>query len=149
MQFLKRLLKRVHMFRRHHWQDGDLMRLLGETGPTTLAYDEALMKDAKFDLKIEATTTLPYDRERRINEADTLFGAVPTQTTLRKSLEARDMDADDIELIVAEWLGMQMAEAIGESEGGEGGGEFGGGETGPPETAAMENAPTPEAMTAP
>lgn len=144
-RFIEALMRRIHMFRKHYWQDGDTIRVIGqktltqpleeappqegeedEEDPGAVAADAqemidetatlftAEMASSKFDLKIEAVTTLPYDREKKIQEAQAVFGMVPTAIVLRKLLEA--LGWDEAEEIVQEWYSAQVAQAEADAQ---------------------------------
>lgn len=70
--FTIELMETVWEICRAHWQPGDLVRVLGEQASSTVEVD-AIMLDAEFELSLEVTTQLPYDRERNKAAALEIF----------------------------------------------------------------------------
>jgi hypothetical protein len=71
--FTVRSMQIVHQFCASGWSAGQMVRIVGDEQKARVA---AVMEgdlDARFDLKLEVGTSLPFDRERRKAEAKDLF----------------------------------------------------------------------------
>jgi len=116
---------------KYHWNVGDMVRIVGEkkrpqvlalTGlmpdpnaepgrpPQRVAVTDGMM-DARFDLKLDVTTTMPYDKERKKLEGDKILLQVGPGF-LRQWLELYEVpNVDDLVNAHDAWLAVQAVMA--------------------------------------
>lgn len=99
--FIIEIMELTHMLCREHWEPEDLLRVVGRSGMRNVTVDPRTM-DAKFDLELEVTTQLPFDRDRKKNEMTELFGLLAPYgfelALLPRLLEA--FEIEDVEEIM-------------------------------------------------
>ena len=120
-QSMERLFRKVHLTLKHHMTVGDYVRIIGDGDKTQKLVMDAVTMDAHFDLSIETTTVLPFDKERRIIEAKDAYTMFPCPTLARRVLESMELSATVIEQVLIEMgLAPGMAAAAAEDiQGGE------------------------------
>lgn len=69
----KRVMKLAAEMAADRMEDKDIIRVVGEKGAMQVQAMTQEMIDAKFDIKMEVTTALPFDKERRRLERIELF----------------------------------------------------------------------------
>ena len=94
--FTVRSFKIVHQFCAAGWSAGQMVRIAGKGQAARIAAIEQEQLDARFDLKLEVGTSLPFDRERRKADARELYGILG-DVYLERLLDAyEEKDAERI-----------------------------------------------------
>lgn len=132
--FLTDLMELVCVTCQYHWSVGDMVRVVGERRqeeveaiagltasepnvmPRQMEVSGALL-EARFDLKLEVTTTMPYDKERKKLEADKVLLEVGP-AYLRRWLEIYDVQ--DVDTLVRGHDAWQAVQAVMAAESGVG-----------------------------
>ena len=87
--FTLRFMGQVHELLRRNMDPQDRLRIIGEEGGPLIASMDPTQVDAKFDLKMEITPTLPFDEQRRQQNAVQMFQLLG-MPYLKRLLEAYD-----------------------------------------------------------
>jgi hypothetical protein len=108
------LMKKVHMFLKYYWQPGDMARIIGQASPITI---DTQMLDARFDLKMEVGTVLPFDEERNRIKADRVLQVVGP-TYLLDWMKAYDVaNPEDRAAEAVDFMAQQAEAAQAQQEG--------------------------------
>lgn len=88
------IMERVVELNLAYMQPGDRVRILGDQNRDRVAYIDQLHLDAKFDLDMDVETTLPFDKERRKQDAERLYERIglPYLGRLLEVFEVKDKD---------------------------------------------------------
>lgn len=99
----------IHEFLANKWSPADMVRITGEGSTAQVVQVMAEHLSAKFDIMLEVGTSLPFDRERKKQDAQTLFGLLGPAYLLQllDAFEVKDKDA-----ILAKLPVFQMVEQI-------------------------------------
>lgn len=117
--FTMRFMGQVHELLRRNMDPQDRLRIVGEEGGPLIASMDPTQVDAKFDLKMEVTPTLPFDEQRRQQNAVQMFQMLG-MPYLKRLLEAYDeKKIDELLEATAAWQQLQQAIALAEEGGGE------------------------------
>lgn len=104
-RFIVSLMEAVHEVCAKNMTVGDEVRIIGQAKAASVIAVSQEMLDARFDLKLSVASALPFDRERRKNDALTLFKIVG-RPYLEKVLQA--FEVDDIPALMQEIQAFEM-----------------------------------------
>ena len=110
--WILRVMRRTQAMCQEYWTPDEMRRI---AGPATEGIAQRLTQesfDARFDLRLEVATTLPFDRERRKDDALTLYGVIgmPFLEALLDAFERKDKE-DILERVEAHQQILAMIEA--------------------------------------
>lgn len=121
-EFTVDVMSFVHELCKVNMAPGQMLRIIGEQNADRVAVLQQTDIDARFDLSLEVTTTLPFDTERTKQDAAALFGIIG-MPYLRRLLEAYDVhDIDELLQATQAWQMLQQQLALAEEAEGQGGG---------------------------
>jgi len=94
--FTVKLMEKVSELCQRYLTAGQIVRVVGEKGIPAMATLTPDLFDAQFDISLEITTALPYDRERKKAEMLNLFQMIGVPL-LKETLEAYELtNVDEI-----------------------------------------------------
>jgi len=115
--WILRVMRRAQVMCQHYWKPDDMRRISGPDSEGAIARLTQDQFDARFDLRLEVTTTLPFDRERRKQEALTLFQllGVPFLEPLLDAFERQDKE-EVMEKVEAYQMLLAMQEQLAQAQ---------------------------------
>ncbi len=92
--WILRVMRRAQAICQKHFSPDEIRRIAGPGAESAAAKLTAEQFDARFDLRLEVATAMPFDRERRKEEAIALYGVigVPFLPQLLDAFERPDKD---------------------------------------------------------
>ena len=99
----------VHEVAKRNMTPGQMVRIAGDEQAPRIAQMTPEAIDARFDLKLDVTTSLPFDQQRQKQDARELF-EILGPAYLRKLLEAYEVtDIEEILRMSQAWMMIQQA----------------------------------------
>jgi hypothetical protein len=115
-QYILRVTRRTQEFCQANFTAGDELRIVGPGNAGKLVKITPESLDAKYDLRLDVITDLPFDRDRRKAEAKELYEIIGPPYTERL-LEAYEVpDKDDLLKKIDAWQMIEAAQKVAEQK---------------------------------